>query len=113
MADDEISSALQGAPFYQLLDVFTGDLLAACTIGCMVCGSCRPPLLARPNAIRRFQRNTIFFAEGYCCNSARGKASFSNTNCIPGMSASQVPLTAAERNMVDTIRAQEKATGCN
>ena len=113
MADDEISSALQGAPFYQLLDVFTGDLLAACTIGCMVCGSCRPPLLARPNAIRRFQRNTIFFAEVYCCNSARGKASFSNTNCIPGMSASQVPLTAAERNMVDTIRAQEKATGCN
>ncbi|MBO6777672.1 MAG: YARHG domain-containing protein [Marinibacterium sp.] len=113
MADDEISSAPQGAPFYQLLEVFKGNLLAACTIGCMVCGSCRPPLLARPNAIRRFQRNTIFFAEGYCCNSARGKASFSNTNCIPGMSASQVPLTAAERNMVDTIRAQEKATGCN
>ena len=63
--------------------------------------------------MRRFQRNGIFAAKGYCCNSARGKASFSNTNCIPGMSASQVPLTAAESNMVDTIRAQEKATGCN
>lgn len=63
--------------------------------------------------MRRFQRNGIFAAKGYCFKSARGKASFSNTNCIPGMSASQVPLTAAERNMVDTIRAQEKATGCN
>lgn len=57
-------------------------------------------------------RNAIFSRNGYCFQSARGKAAFSNAGCIPGMSASEVPLSAAERAEVERLAAQESSLGC-
>lgn len=58
------------------------------------------------------QRNAYFHRRGYCFQSARGQAAFSNQNCIPGLSAANVPLSSAERAAVSQIKAQERAMGC-
>ncbi|NSY38259.1 caspase family protein [Leisingera sp. ANG59] len=59
-----------------------------------------------------FQRNSIFARRGYCFQSPRGQAAFSNAGCIPGMRAGDVPLSAAERAEVTRLKAQEQLLGC-
>ena len=59
------------------------------------------------------RRNSFFDAHGYCFSSARGKAAFDNENCITGLAAADVPLTASERSEVARIRALETQLGCN
>lgn len=58
------------------------------------------------------QRNSYFHRRGYCFQSARGQAAFSNASCIPGLSAANVPLSSAERAAVSQIKSQEQAMGC-
>lgn len=59
-----------------------------------------------------YQRNAIFAARGYCFQSARGQAAFSNAGCLQGVPAGDIPLTTAERAQVSALRAQEQAMGC-
>ncbi|WP_176085788.1 caspase family protein [Martelella sp. HB161492] len=58
-------------------------------------------------------RNTLFDKYGYCFTSARGKAAFSNADCIAGVTAANAPLTVAERAEVARIAALEKSFGCH
>ena len=59
-----------------------------------------------------YQRNKIFHDHGYCFNSARGKATFSNAACNPAITGGNVPLTGAEKSLVSQIKAQERQLGC-
>ncbi len=59
-----------------------------------------------------YQRNEIFHRKGYCFSSARGRAAFSNANCIPGLAAGSIQLSAVERAKIAAIRAQESQMGC-
>jgi YARHG domain len=56
-------------------------------------------------------RNTIFDENGYCFQTAKGKAVFSNAGCLYTNSGS-VPLNAYESANVELIRAVEKQKGC-
>ncbi|MEM8776500.1 MAG: caspase family protein [Pseudomonadota bacterium] len=59
-----------------------------------------------------YQRNAYFAAKGYCFKSDRGKATFPNANCIPGLAAGDVPLSTQERAQIAAIKQQETALGC-
>lgn len=59
------------------------------------------------------RRNTFFHQKGYCFSSARGQAAFSNANCIPGLAASDIRLSQAEKDEIARIRALEASQGCN
>ncbi len=54
-------------------------------------------------------RNEIFDRNGYCFETARGKAYFDNADC---RTSSQNILTSLERRNVDAIRAWERRRGC-
>ncbi|WP_424979227.1 YARHG domain-containing protein [Leisingera sp. S232] len=71
----------------------------------------RPTCRTRCDALW-FQRNSIFARRDYCFQSARGQAAFSYAGCSPGMSAGEVPLSAAERGDVSRLKAQEQLPGC-
>ena len=56
-------------------------------------------------------RNTIFDENGYCFQTAKAKAVFSNAGCqYTGMA--QMPLNAYEIANIATVRKVEKAKGC-
>lgn len=57
-------------------------------------------------------RNTIFDENGYCFQTARGKAAFSNDGCLYTTSAA-TPLNGYEQANVDLIRSIERQKGCN
>jgi len=56
-------------------------------------------------------RNTIFYENGYCFQTAKGQAVFSNAGCKYTVSG-QVPLNRFERNNVERIKAVEARKGC-
>ena len=58
------------------------------------------------------QRNAIFARNGYCFQGARGRQAFSNVGCRVGLSAGQIPLSAAERQEVQRLTARESALQC-
>lgn len=55
-----------------------------------------------------FQRNAIFYANGYCFTSDQGIADFDDGTCRP----SAPTLTAVEKERLDQIRVKEKQKGC-
>ncbi|MFN4153790.1 MAG: caspase family protein [Paracoccaceae bacterium] len=55
-----------------------------------------------------YARNAVFASRGFCFTSAEGQKWFDNSQCY----TSSPNLSAAEKSMVDTIKAQEKAQGC-
>jgi hypothetical protein len=57
-------------------------------------------------------RNTIFDENGYCFQTARGKATFSNAGCLY-MTSAATPLNHYEQRNVDLIRKIERQKGCN
>ncbi|WP_420411732.1 caspase family protein [Roseibium sp.] len=59
-----------------------------------------------------YERNAIFARNGYCFRSARGRQTFSNAGCRVGVSAGNIPLSAAERREVARLVAREKALHC-
>jgi hypothetical protein len=56
-------------------------------------------------------RNTIFHENGYCFQTAKGKAVFSNAGCKYTVSG-QVPLNKYERANVETVKKVEARKGC-
>lgn len=56
-------------------------------------------------------RNTIFDENGYCFQTAKGKAVFSNAGCKYTVSGN-VPLNKYERANVERIKAVEARKGC-
>ena len=56
-------------------------------------------------------RNTIFYENGYCFQTAKGKAVFSNAGCRYTVSG-QVPLNRYERANVETVKKVEARKGC-
>jgi hypothetical protein len=56
-------------------------------------------------------RNTIFDENGYCFQTAKGKAVFSNVGCKYTSSGS-VPLNKYERANVERVKAVEARKGC-
>jgi len=56
-------------------------------------------------------RNTIFDENGYCFQTAKGKAVFSNAGCMYTVSGS-VPLSRVESANVERIKAAEARKGC-
>lgn len=56
-------------------------------------------------------RNTIFYENGYCFHTARGRAVFSNRGCAYDDSGS-VPLSRVERENVNRILSVERRKGC-
>lgn len=59
-----------------------------------------------------YRRNAYFDKYGYCFRGARGQAVFSNAGCDPKVTASNAPLTSAERADVARLLAMEKSLGC-
>ena len=57
-------------------------------------------------------RNTIFDENGYCFQTAKGKAVFSNVGCMYTVSGN-VPLNKFERTNVERVKAVEAQKGCN
>jgi hypothetical protein len=57
-------------------------------------------------------RNTIFDENGYCFQTAKGKAVFSNIGCLYTVSGN-VPLNKYERTNVERIKTVEAQKGCN
>jgi hypothetical protein len=57
-------------------------------------------------------RNTIFDENGYCFQTAKGKAVFSNVGCRYTVSGN-VPLNAYERSNVERVKQVEAQKGCN
>jgi hypothetical protein len=57
-------------------------------------------------------RNTIFDENGYCFQTAKGQAVFSNAGCKYTVSGN-VPLNQFERTNVERVRAVEAQKGCN
>ncbi len=57
-------------------------------------------------------RNTIYYENGYCFQTAKGKAAFSNVGCVY-KSAAEVPLNRYEKANVDTVRKIEREKGCS
>jgi hypothetical protein len=56
-------------------------------------------------------RNTIFDENGYCFQTAKGKAVFSNVGCKYTVSGN-VPLNKYERSNVERVKAVEARKGC-
>ncbi len=56
-------------------------------------------------------RNTIFYENGYCFHTARGRAVFDNTGCAYDNSG-QVPMSRIERQNVNRILRVERQRGC-
>jgi hypothetical protein len=59
-----------------------------------------------------YQRNAYFHQRGYCFNSPRGRAAFSNASCNPQLTAQSTPLSNAERVEVARLRQLEQSLGC-
>jgi hypothetical protein len=57
------------------------------------------------------RRNTIFARNGYCFKTDRALRVFGNANCRFEVEAG-VPMSRAEREEVEIIRAVEKRKGC-
>ncbi len=57
-------------------------------------------------------RNTIFYENGYCFQTAKGKAVFSNVGCMYTVSGN-VPLNRVERANVERIKVVEARKGCS
>lgn len=56
-------------------------------------------------------RNFIYDEKGYCFQTAKAQAVFSNDGCFIA-SAAQVPLNAYERTNIDRIVSVEREKGC-
>lgn len=56
-------------------------------------------------------RNTIFYENGYCFQTAKGKQVFGNQGCRYTVSG-QVPLNRFERANVETVKKVEARKGC-
>lgn len=56
-------------------------------------------------------RNTIFYENGYCFQTAKGQAVFSNAGCVYTVSG-KVPLNKVERSNVERIKSVEARKGC-
>ncbi len=56
-------------------------------------------------------RNTIFYENGYCFQTNRGRAAFDNSGCTYYNSGS-VPLSRIERENVNRILSVERSRGC-
>ncbi len=56
-------------------------------------------------------RNTIFDENGYCFQTAKGKAVFSNAGCMYTNSGS-VPLNKYERSNIAKVKSVEAQKGC-
>lgn len=59
-----------------------------------------------------FQRNAIFARNGYCFQSARGQAAFSNVGCLQGVAASDIPMSAADKREVERLLGLERTLQC-
>ena len=59
-----------------------------------------------------YVRNRIFFENGYCFQTARGKAMFDNSSCVH-KNQSKVPMNSIERANVAAIKSVEAAKGCS
>ncbi len=58
------------------------------------------------------QRNAVFARNGYCFQSARGRAAFSNAGCLQGVAAGDIPMSDADKREIDRLLAQERAQQC-
>lgn len=56
-------------------------------------------------------RNTIYHENGYCFQTARGRANFDNAGCAY-MTSAQVPLNAFESANVSRVQQVEKQKHC-
>ncbi len=56
-------------------------------------------------------RNTIFYENGYCFQTARGQAAFDNSGCSYYNSGS-VPMSRIERENVNRVLSVERSRGC-
>ena len=56
-------------------------------------------------------RNTMFYENGYCFQTAKGQSVFSNAGCRYTVSG-QVPLNKYERANVETVKKVEARKGC-
>ena len=56
-------------------------------------------------------RNTIFYENGYCFQTPRGRAVFDNSGCAYYNSGS-VPMSGVERENVERILRVERSRGC-
>jgi len=56
-------------------------------------------------------RNTIFYENGYCFQTAKGQAVFGNAGCKYTVSG-KVPLNKYERANVETVKKVEARKGC-
>jgi len=58
-----------------------------------------------------YQRNAIYARNGFCFKSDRGLRVFGNENCQYQVEA-DVPMSRAERRVVEMIRDVERQKGC-
>jgi hypothetical protein len=56
-------------------------------------------------------RNTIYYENGYCFQTPRGRANFSNDGCVTGNQAA-IRLNSYERANVQAIQRVEREKGC-
>lgn len=59
-----------------------------------------------------YERNAYFAKYGYCFQSARGQAAFPPSQCRPGVTVANAPLTDHERSEVARLAALEQRLGC-
>lgn len=93
---------------------FAGEARAACFEGIGCTDSERMTL----SSLRQLScdslwtaRNTIYYENGYCFATARGRANFSNDGCTTSNQAA-IRLNSYERANVQSIKKVEQQEGC-
>lgn len=91
-----------------------GEAVAGCLEGI----GCTDSEILSASSLRRLScdslwtaRNTIYYEAGYCFQTARGRANFSNDGCTTSNQAA-VRLNNFERSNVATIKKIEAQKGC-
>ncbi len=91
---------------------------APATAGCFDFVGCTDDHVMSYPALRQLScgtlwtvRNTIYYENGYCFKTARGRAVFGNQGCTY-YDAGDVPMSRIERQNVDRVVRVEKQKGC-
>lgn len=101
----------------RLIDGATGwvnsHYVGCCRAAPTAQASARPPAATPPASCDElwYRRNAIYKAGGYCFRTPRGIAAFGNAGCRYFEEA-DTPLTPQQRDLLATIRQQERESGC-
>ena len=90
----------------RLLPIVLTLLLAVAALGAVIA-----PSFAQTCDALWIERNSYYKDAGYCFKTARAISYFGNAGCLYD-SEGDVPLSAAQRRLIGSIVAEERAQGC-